>query len=217
MFELVLFDLDGTLTDPAEGITNCVKYALEAFGITERSEKTLLRFIGPPLYDSFRGIYGFSHEDAILAVDKYRERFTDIGIYENKLFPDTKDTLSALSAAGKRIALATSKPFVFAERVLKNFDILKYFDIAVGAELDGSRGYKDEVIREVLKRAEMADLSKVIMVGDRENDIIGAKKCGIAACGVRCGYAEEGELEKAGADFIFDDLTGFCRFISESA
>ncbi len=217
MFDLILFDLDGTLTDPKEGITNCVKYALESFGITENDEEKLLKFIGPPLYDSFRAIYGFSHKDAISAVEKYRERFTDIGIYENALFPDTVSVLSELKRAGKKLALATSKPFVFAERILKNFDIYRYFDYAVGAEFDGTRGYKDEVINEVLRACGKADLSKVIMVGDRNTDIIGAKKCKIASCGVRCGYAENGELEEAGADFIFDDLTGFKDFILEKA
>ena len=216
MFELILFDLDGTLTDPKEGITNCVKYALESFGITENDEAKLLKFIGPPLYDSFRGIYNFSHSDALLAVEKYRERFTDIGILENSLFPDTVETLKTLKNAGKTVALATSKPFEFAERVLKNFEIYDYFDIAVGAEFDGTRGYKDEVISEVLRQYGKPDLSKVLMVGDRENDILGAKKCKIASAGVRCGYAEAGELEKAGADFIFENLTDLTAFILEN-
>ena len=217
MFELILFDLDGTLTDPKEGITNCVKYALKSFGIAENDESVLLKFIGPPLYDSFRKIYGFSHEDAIAAVEKYRERFTGIGIYENALFPDTVSVLKELKAAGKKLALATSKPYEFAERVLKNFDIYKYFDYAVGAEFDGTRGYKDEVINEVLRIYGETDLSKIIIVGDRNTDIIGAKKCKIASCGVRCGYAEEGELESAGADYIFDNLTGFKDFILKNA
>ena len=216
MFELILFDLDGTLTDPKEGITNCVKYALESFGITEKDENKLLKFIGPPLYDSFRNLYSFSEEDANFAVDKYRERFSDIGIFENKIFPDTKDTLKRLKNAGKKIALATSKPYVFAERILKHFEIFNLFDYKVGAELDGRRAYKDEVIHEVLRLASPCDLSKVIMIGDRKNDILGAKKCGIKSIGLRCGYAEAYELENAGADYIFDNLKDIADFILDT-
>lgn len=216
MFELILFDLDGTLTDSGEGITNCVSYALESFGITENDEKKLKKFIGPPLYDSFRALYGFSHSDALSAVEKYRERFSVKGIYENRLYDGTEAALSELKSAGKRLALATSKPYAYAERILKHFNIYDYFDYAVGAELDGRRGYKDEVIREVLGAADAKDLSLVIMVGDRDSDIIGAKKCGISSAGLRCGFAEPGELEKAGADYIFDDLTGFKDFLLEN-
>ena len=213
MFELILFDLDGTLTDPKDGITNCVKYALKSFGITEKDENKLLKFIGPPLYDSFRNLYGFSEKDANFAVEKYRERFSDIGIFENRIFPDTKNTLKRLKNTGKKIALATSKPYVFAERILKHFEIFNLFDYRVGAELDGRRGYKDEVIREVLRLAAPYVLSEVIMVGDRKNDILGAKKCGIKSIGLRCGYAEPDELENAGADYIFDNLKDMADFI----
>lgn len=213
MFELILFDLDGTLTDPKEGITNCVKYALKSFGVTENDENELLKFIGPPLYDSFRNLYGFSEKDANFAVEKYRERFSDIGIFENRIFPDTKNTLKRLKNAGKKISLATSKPYVFAERILKHFEIFNLFDYRVGAELDGRRGYKDEVIREVLRLAAPYVLSEVIMVGDRKNDILGAKKCGIKSIGLRCGYAEPDELENAGADYIFDNLKDMADFI----
>ena len=128
MYNLILFDLDGTLTDSKVGIVICVKYALESFGITENDEETLLKFIGPPLYDSFRDIYGFSHNDAVLAVDKYRKRFGNIGIFENSVYPDTKDALKLLKNNGKRLALATSKPLVYAERILKHFEIDNLFN-----------------------------------------------------------------------------------------
>lgn len=213
MFNLILLDLDGTLTDSKDGIINCVKFALKSFGITENDEKTLYKFIGPPLYDSFREIYGFSHNDANLALKKYRERFSDIGIFENAIYPNTEKALSLLKNSGKKLALATSKPYVYAERILKHFEIFDFFDYATGAELDGSRGYKDEVIREVLRLASPSDLAKTVMIGDRENDILGAKKCGISSIGLRCGYAAENELEKAGADFIFNDLEDAANFI----
>ncbi len=213
MFDLCLFDLDGTLTDPKEGITNCVKYALEYFGIDEKDEATLLRFIGPPLYDSFRGIYGFSDAAAKKAVEKYRERFSPIGIYENTVLDGACTMLKELKEKGKTLALATSKPYVFAEKILEKYDMSKYFDYAVGSELDGTRNYKDEVITEVFRMAKPSDLSRVVMIGDRKQDIIGAKKCGIASIGVRCGYAEEDELEDAGADFIFANLYELTDFL----
>lgn len=217
MFDLILFDLDGTLTDPKEGITNCVKYALEYFDINETDESILLKFIGPPLYDSFRELYGFSHDDANLAVEKYRERFSVTGLFENTVLDGAQDMLKELKSSGRKLALATSKPFVYAEKIIKKFGMFEYFDFVVGAELDGTRNYKDEVIAEVLKEANITDLSKVVMVGDRKQDIIGAKKCNIASIGVRCGYAEDNELEDAGADFIFENLFELTDFLLKIA
>ena len=216
MYNLILFDLDGTLTDSKVGIVICVKYALESFGITENDEETLLKFIGPPLYDSFRDIYGFSHNDAVLAVDKYRKRFGNIGIFENSVYPDTKDALKLLKNNGKRLALATSKPLVYAERILKHFEIDNLFDYAVGANADGSRGYKEEVIEETLRQASPYVCQETVIIGDRENDILGAKKCGISSIGLRRGYAAKNELENAGADFIFNDLMEASLFIINS-
>lgn len=213
MFDLILFDLDGTLTDPKEGITNCVKYALQSFGIHEEDMNKLLLFIGPPLYDSFRELYGFSHDDANRAVEKYRERFSTIGLFENAVLDGANEMLKSLKNGKKTLALATSKPHVFAKRIIEKFAMAEYFDYVVGAELDGTRNYKDEVIKEVLAQAGQKDLSKVIMVGDRKQDIIGAKKCGIASIGVRCGYAEENELENAGADYIFENLYEVTDFL----
>ena len=213
MFDLILFDLDGTLTDPKEGITNCVKYALESFGINETDENVLMRFIGPPLVDSFKAIYGMTDSEAHIALNKYRERFSEIGIFENSLLEGAKEILEELRNSGKRIALATSKPYVYAEKILEKYDIAKYFDCAVGSELDGTRNYKDEVILEVLKRTGEDDLSRVVMVGDRKHDIIGAEKCKIASIGLRCGYAEEGELADAGADYIFENLHDLKEFL----
>lgn len=213
MFDFILFDLDGTLTDPKDGITNCVKYALESFGIHENDMKKLLTFIGPPLYDSFRELYGFSHDDANRAVEKYRERFSTIGLFENDILDGATEMLNSLKTNGKTLALATSKPYIFAKRIIEKFGMAEYFDYVVGAELDGSRNYKDEVIREVLSQADYGDLSKIVMVGDRKQDIIGAKKCGIASIGVRCGYAEDNELEDAGADFICENLYQLTDFL----
>ncbi len=215
MFDLILFDLDGTLTDPKEGITNCVKYALSGFGIEENDISVLLKFIGPPLYNSFRSIYGMDDATANSALEKYRERFSDVGLFENSVLDGAAELLEQLKNSNKKIALATSKPYVFAKRILEKYDLAKYFDIVVGAELDGTRNYKDEVITEVLKQAGNPDLSKVVMIGDRCHDILGAKKCNIKSIGVKCGYAEENELEDAGADYIFQNLYDLADFFAQ--
>jgi phosphoglycolate phosphatase len=213
MFDLILFDLDGTLTDPKEGITNCVKYALRHFNIEENDDATLLKFIGPPLYDSFCEIYGFSHDDANLCVEKYRERYSVTGLFENAVLDGATEILKELKKAGKTTALATSKPLVFAERIVEKYGLSEYLDYVVGADLKGGINYKDEVINKVLKQTNPSDLSKVVIVGDRKHDILGAKKCGIASIGVKCGYAEEYELENAGADFIFENLHEVKEFL----
>lgn len=213
MFDLILFDLDGTLTDPKEGITNCVKYALEHFGIEENDKATLLSFIGPPLYDSFRGIYGFSDEDANLAVEKYRDRFAVTGLFENRVLDGALEILRALKDAGKTTALATSKPLVFAKKIVEKYGLLEYLDYVVGADLKDGINYKDEIINEVLRQAKPCELSKVVIVGDRKHDVLGAKACNISSIGVKCGYAEENELEDAGADFIFENLAEVQDFL----
>lgn len=204
MYDLIMFDLDGTLTDPEEGITNCVKYALKDFGIEENDMRRLKRFIGPPLVQSFAEFYGMTAEEALRAVEKYRERFSEIGIFENKLFPETKQLLSALKKHGKRLVLATSKPIVYAERIVEHFGIKKYFDILTGAELDGTRNKKGEVIEYALRLA--GQYASPVMVGDRCQDVLGAKENGIPCIGVRFGYAEENELEAAGAVKIAESM-----------
>ena len=202
MTDIILFDLDGTLTDPKEGIITCVKYALASVGIDERDETRLMSFIGPPLRDSFRDMYGFDEERAAQLVEKYRERFSVRGLFENRLYDGAAEMLAALKDAGKRMALATSKPRVFAERIAERYGILKYFDVMTPAELDGRYDYKSEVISYTLEKLGNPDKNRVIMVGDRSQDIEGAKACGIRSVGVRFGYAEPGELESAGADYI---------------
>ncbi len=211
MYQYLLFDLDGTLTDPKEGITKSFQYALDAFGVQEDLEN-LNPVIGPPLIDSFMELYGFDRERGLMAVEKYRERFATIGIHENAIYPGVIALLQKLKQAGKTIALATSKPTVFAKQILEEFGIDTYFDIIVGSEMDGTRNYKDEVISEVLEQLGHPDKTEVLMIGDRKQDIQGAKACGIASMGVGFGYAEPGELEEAGADYLtatMEELTTF--------
>ncbi len=206
MFDILLFDLDGTLTDPKEGITKCAQHGLKACGITVDNLDDLERFIGPPLIDSFTEFYGLSEEKAQFAVKKYRERFADTGIFENRLFDGVHGLLKRLKSGGKTIALATSKPEAFAKRILEHFDIGGYFDVVCGSEFDGTRVKKAEVIKEAVKRLGNPDAKRIVMIGDREHDILGAKECGIKSIGLKLGYARPGELECAGADFIADDF-----------
>ncbi len=203
-FRYLLFDLDGTLTNPKEGITKSVQYALASFGVEEPDLDRLTCFIGPPLVDSFMEFYGFDREKARQAQAKYRERFAEKGIFENQVLPGIPEMLSRLKQAGKVLALATSKPEVFACKLLERYGLAEYFTQTVGSGLDGSLGTKAEVIEEALRRLELSngDREQARMIGDRKHDIAGAKACGLASVGVRFGYAEEGELEAAGADFI---------------
>lgn len=203
-YDVILFDLDGTLTDSAEGIMNCAEYALNAMGITEPDRSRLLRFIGPPLVDSFMDFYGMSREDALKAVALYRERFPVKGIFENRVYEGIPEALELLKKAGKRLAVATSKPEVYAKRILEHFKLAEFFEAVTGAELSGERNAKSEVIEECLKRLGNPDKGTVLMVGDRKHDVIGAKACGVDCAGVKFGYAEENELENAGAICTFD-------------
>lgn len=213
-FKYLLFDLDGTLTDPFEGITKCVQYALSACGIDEPDRANLKRFIGPPLIYSFMTFYGLSEEQAEFAVIKYRERFSDVGWCENKIFDGIPELLFDLKNAGYKIFLATSKPENYARKIVEYFEIDKYFDVLTGATLDGSISEKHEVIAECFRCA-AGDMTSdnSLMIGDRKHDISGAKKFDMKALGVRFGYAEAGELEAAGADFIVDDIKGLRDFL----
>ncbi len=212
MFEYILFDLDGTLTDPKLGITSSVQYALRALGIEEPSLDRLEPFIGPPLADSFREFYGLEGERLATAIDKYRERFATQGIFENEIYPGIPQMLADLKAKDKLLAIASSKPTLFVEQILEHFEIGKYFDHVVGSNMDGTRGTKEEVVEETLRQmltVEMTPAQKrdaVAMVGDRKFDIEGARAHGITSVGVLFGYAPEGELEEAGADYIVNSV-----------
>lgn len=207
-FLYYLFDLDGTLTDPGEGITNSVMYALKKMGIDPPDRKELYRFIGPPLSESFQKFYGFSHDDALKAVEYYREYFRPKGILENRLYDKIPEVLAALKARGKIVCLATSKPEEFAITILKHFDLYRYFDFIGGATMDGSRGKKADIIAYVLEGMNITDRSEVLMIGDREHDILGAAANGIASAGVLYGYGDLEELRQAGADHIISTPEG---------
>lgn len=206
-WDIILFDLDGTLTDPKEGITKCVAHGLKHFGIEVEDLDTLTCFIGPPLIDSFMEFYGFSREQATEAIVKYRERYTTVGWAENIPYTGIHELCAKLKAAGKKLLVATSKPEGPAVRIMEHFDLAKYFDLIGGAPLDNSeRGRKAAVIQDTLKRAGVTDLSRCVMVGDRLHDIHGAHEVGMPVIGVLYGYGDRAEHEAHGADYIAADL-----------
>lgn len=213
MSDFILFDLDGTLTDPGEGITNSVAYALEKYGIEIEDKSTLNSFIGPPLDESFRKYFKFSILQSFDAVTKYREYYHDRGIFENRLYDGIPELLSALKEAGKTVIMATSKPTVFAERIAVHFGILEYFDVLIGSELNGQRVDKAEVIEEALRQAGNPAPEKCVMVGDRLHDVVGAKKNKIPCIGVLYGYSGQDELSEAGADVIVDSVDALSKYL----
>lgn len=198
----ILFDLDGTLTDSQEGITKAVEYALNYFGIEVADRSELNVFIGPPLAESFMKYYGFSEEKALEGVKKYREYYNVKGKFENAVYEGIPAVLERLNDAGKILFVATSKPEFYARQIIEHFNLSGYFAGIYGATMDGSRVNKDEVIRYALQENGITDLHEVIMVGDREHDIIGAKKCGLEAIGVLFGFGSREELETNGAAAI---------------
>lgn len=215
MYQTILFDLDGTLTDPKEGITKCVQCGLRAAEIVVDDLDQLTWFIGPPLLSSFRKYPGMDETRLPLAMQAFAERFQTKGLYENSLYPDTVTLLRALHAAGKRLALATAKPERYGVRILEHFGIRQYFDVVSGCTTDDKAVEKDVILQEALRRLRISESEKAtaVMVGDRDNDILAAKVCGIPSIGVRFGYAQPGELERAGADHIFDTMEALQAFL----
>ncbi len=194
----VLFDLDGTLTDPQQGITNAVAYALRHFGIATEDNSSLNKFIGPPLIYSFVEYSGLTEEQAREAVKKYREYFGPKGIFENKVYKGIPEMLQKLRDRGDSIILATSKPWIYAEQILEHFDLKKYFDFVSGSEMNGDRCSKTEVIAYAIERYGI-DKDNAVMVGDRKHDIIGANENNISSVGVLYGYGNMEEFKTASA------------------
>ena len=216
MFQSILFDLDGTLTDAAPGITNSVKYALSKFGIDETDDNKLRKFLGPPLISSFMEFYGFSKEKAQQAVEYYREYFVPHGIFENEVYSGIPKLLQKLKADGKTLIIATSKPETFAVQIAEHFEIDSYFDLIAGANLDHTRSKKAQGIEYALETLGILDRAHAVMIGDREHDIKGAKKTGLRSIGVLYGYASPGELENAGADFTANSPEELYTIISSN-
>ena len=201
-YKYYLFDLDGTLTDSGIGITNSVMYALEKFGthISDRSE--LYPFIGPPLTDSFRKYFDFTEDQALQAVEYYREYFRAGGIFENEVYKGIPEMLEELKARNAVIALSTSKPYEFSVQILEHFGLRQYFDFIGAATMDGRVSKKADVIRQILDELGDIDAASVLMVGDRDQDVDGAKANHLHCAGVLWGYGSKDELMNAGADYI---------------
>lgn len=212
-YDVILFDLDGTLTDSAPGILNSVRYACRKMGLEMPAEATLRKFLGPPLIDSFRTLVGLSDADADRAVDAFREYFPETGIFENEVYPGIPALLTDLKAAGKTVIIATSKPEAFAKRIMEHFDLARYCDCICGATLDETRTDKAEVIAYALATAGIADKSRVVMVGDREHDVIGAKRNGLPCVGAVYGYGSAEELTAAGADALAETVEDLHRIL----
>lgn len=207
----VYIDLDGTLTDPFEGISNCIAYALERFGEVRPKDVDMRRFIGPPLLDTFRELLGT--ERAPRALEFYRERFSDTGWLENAVYPGIPEALATVTAAGHRCFVATSKPQVFARRIIEHFELSPYFTAVYGSELDGTRSDKTDLLRFAANGQSAAHES--VMIGDRHHDIVGAINNGFQAIGATWGYGTADELLGAGADCLATapaELAGLIQF-----
>ena len=199
-FDTLLFDLDGTLTDSTEGILKCLVNAVEKMGFEVPEDMN--KFLGPPIRQSFAEFIGMNEEQIDEAVRIFRERYSTVGLFENRVYERIPEMLERLKNGGKRLMVATSKPEVYAVRILERFGIAPYFEIVGGAELDGSRDYKHEVIEYVLAKANITDRSRVLMIGDRRQDVLGAHKTGLKCMGILWGYGSIEELDEAGADYI---------------
>lgn len=198
--DTVFFDLDGTLSDPKIGITASIQYALAKLDIPVPTQDELTWCIGPPLHASFKALLGTSDADADRAVAFYRERFGDVGLFENTLYAGIEDVLTAV-APGRRLFVATSKPHVFADRIIDHFGLRRHFERVFGSELDGTRVHKTDLLRYALDETS-TDPARAKMIGDRKHDIIGAANNGIGTIGVLYGYGSRAELTEAGAHHL---------------
>jgi phosphoglycolate phosphatase len=199
--DTIFFDLDGTLTDPKPGITRSIQYALDKLGQqTIPTEDQLTWCIGPPLRASFVKLLG-AEASADLAVAHYRERFSDIGLYENDVYAGVRDVLTTLQQSGRRLFVATSKPHIYADRIIDHFDLRRHFERVFGSELDGTRADKSDLLAYALKTTSV-DSSRATMIGDRSHDMIGARNNGMKGIGVLYGYGSEQELTAAGASHL---------------
>lgn len=213
MYKAIMFDLDGTLTESGEGITKSVQYALEKIGKPEPDLEKLRVFVGPPLLEQFMKYTEVDEETARRAVAFYRERYTVTGIFENDVYPGIRELLEVLRRKGYRLAVASSKPENFVNQVLDYFDLTGYFDVIVGSEMNGSRTRKVQVIEETLKRLRLAEhRDQVLMVGDKEHDVFGAREAGVQCVAVSYGYGTMEELEAAKPLRIVDSAEELLRF-----
>jgi phosphoglycolate phosphatase len=208
----ILFDLDGTLTDPYLGITSAAKYALNKFNIIEEDTDKLKLFIGPPLEKSFLEYYNFNKNDVKTAVKYYREYYSKKGMYENKLYAGIDDVLKELNKRNKNCFMATSKLQSFAEKIAQNFNMHNYFKHITGSNMDGTLSEKEDIVKYTMEKCEL-NKNETIMIGDRKYDIIGANKNGIDAIGVLYGYGTREELEKENPKYLCNEVIDILKII----
>ena len=213
MYDYLLFDLDGTVVDSGLGVTNSVIYALKKWGIEVEDRKSLYVFLGPPLVDSFSEHYGFSHEDSLRCVDYYREYYNEKGIFEITVYDGISDVLVKAREMGKKVILATSKPEEYAKQILEYIGLSNHFDFVAGATMDESRNEKAGVIRYALETLGITDTSKIVMIGDRKYDVLGAAENNIETIGVLFGFGDEEELLGAGAKYIAPTPADILKFV----
>ena len=218
--DIILFDLDGTLTDSKEGICRSAQHALRHFGIDEPDLTKLEIMIGPNLYNSFENIFGLTTEQSTEAVQIFRKRYSEVGWHENEIYPGIADMLAMLKAKGKKLAVASLKPMIFVEKILEHFDIRKYFDAVMGTVLEANRDTKGEVMAMTLAQMGIdlecpdIDRSRIAMVGDRRDDMEGATYCGVFPIGVRYGYSVGDELRLSGARAIVNTVDELSDLLS---
>lgn len=198
-YNYLFFDLDGTLTDSRLGITNSVAYALKKMNLPIPEDSVLMKFLGPPLVESFQNYCGLQEKAALEAVDIYREYFSTKGLYENEVYPGIREILEELKAKGYGLVVATSKPEQFSVRILEHFQLDVYFQLIAGSSMDTSRNSKESVIRYAMEQLGVTNPRDVLMIGDREHDVLGAKACKISCIGALWGYGSREELQEAGA------------------
>ncbi len=212
----LLFDLDGTLTDPRDGIIGSLRYALAELGIPAPPDGELSSWIGPPLHESLRRFLGAKRASSLpKALELYRERFATVGMLENKVYPGIPEALTALASAGYSLRVVTSKPTVFAAPILEHFDLTRHFAGVHGSELSGERSDKGELIAYVL-RTERLSAPEAAMIGDRRHDVAGARTNGVRALGVLWGYGTRDELAGAGADALYENVADLVRELTLS-
>lgn len=212
-YDYILFDLDGTITDSKPGIINCIKYALDGKGIMHPADNIFDKMVGPPFRVSMKEFLGLDMPMIEQLITLYRGKYEVDGWRQCKIYDGVTDMLDALKAAGKHLAIATSKPIKFTDIMVRELGLLKYFDFVGGASSDASRDSKADVINHVLEKLGVEDKSKVLMVGDRLYDIEGAKLCGVECAAVMWGYGSEEEFKQYGADYILDKPCDIVNFV----
>lgn len=213
MYKYILFDLDGTLLNTFPGVSNALRYTMDYYKMPVPDETEMRKYLGPPLGDSFRDYAGFGEDEIPRAIKKFREYYLEKGVYEYEFFEELKPSFDKLREMDCKLAVATSKLEPAAISMLTHAGIVDEFDFICGAESDGARTTKTEVIMHVLEHFGITDKSEVLLIGDRNHDVIGAKNAGIDCCGVLCGFGSREEFEESGAKYIVHFISDIFTFL----